>query len=92
MRKTLHEISREFGIPSTTLRSAIFRGKLLAEKAGGIWMINDEGSSFRQYLLTYAPRSDDLFGASGVRERISPTAGTGCTHTPGWQTERGRTT
>ncbi len=71
MRKTLYEISSEYGIPPATLRSAIFRGKLLAEKAGGIWMINDEGSSFRHYLLTYAPRGDDLFDEPFVRERVS---------------------
>jgi hypothetical protein len=61
MRKTVHEISKDYGIPPATLRSAIFRGKLLAEKVGGIRMIDDEGSSFRHYLLTYAPRRDDLF-------------------------------
>ncbi len=69
MRKTVHEISKEYGIPPATLRSAIFRGKLLADKVGGIRMIDDESSSFRLYLLTYAPRGDDLFDDPLVLER-----------------------
>jgi len=69
MRKTVHEISKEYGIPPATLRSAIFRGKLLADKVGGIRMIDDEGSSFRHYLLTYAPRGDDLLDDPFVLEQ-----------------------
>src|SRR5947209_3062439 len=69
MRKTVHEISKDYGIPPATLRSAIFRGKLLAEKVGGIRMIDDEGSSFRHYLLTYAPRGDDLFDDALIVEQ-----------------------
>jgi hypothetical protein len=71
MRKTLHEISKEYGIPPATLRSAIFRRKLRAEKVGGIRMIDDEGTSFQHYLLTYAPRGDDLFDDPLVLERVS---------------------
>jgi hypothetical protein len=74
MRKTLHEISKDYGIPPATLRSAIFRGKLLSEKVGGIRMIDDEGSSFQHYLLTYAPRGDDLFDEPFVRQRVSPSS------------------
>jgi hypothetical protein len=71
MRKTVHEISKEYGIPPATLRSAIFRGKLLAEKVGGIRMIDDEGSSFRHYLLTYTPRGEDLFDDALLLEQIA---------------------
>jgi hypothetical protein len=72
MRKTLHEISKDYGIPPATLRSAIFRGKLHAEKVGGIRMIDDEGSNFRHYLLTYAPRGDDLFDEPLLLEQGAP--------------------
>ncbi len=56
MRKTLHEIEAEHGIPTSTLRAAIHRGILGAEKVGGIRMVDDESRSFKTYLADYKSR------------------------------------
>lgn len=58
MRKTLKEIEQEYFIPAATLRAAISRGLLRAEKAGGIRMIEDSGSDFKHYLSEFKSRSN----------------------------------
>lgn len=58
MRKALREIEVEYGIPSTTLRAAIHRGILQAQKIGGIRMLDDEGDNFREYLAGYRSHSN----------------------------------
>jgi len=58
MRKTLKEIEQEYFIPAATLRAAISRGLLRAEKAGGIRMIDDTGSDFKHYLSEFKSRSN----------------------------------
>ncbi|NWJ46958.1 MAG: ParA family protein [Chloroflexi bacterium] len=57
MRKTLHEIELEHRIPTSTLRAAIHRGILRAEKVGGIRMVDDQSDSFKTYLAEYKSRS-----------------------------------
>ena len=57
MRKTLREIERDHKIPAATLRSAIHRGLLRGEKAGGIRMIDDESVDFKDYVAEYRSRS-----------------------------------
>ncbi|HEX2910560.1 MAG TPA: hypothetical protein VH186_07105 [Chloroflexia bacterium] len=56
MRKTLYEVSLQHSIPANTLRVAIHRGLLDAEKVGHIRMIDDEGESFKKYLAQYNAR------------------------------------
>lgn len=50
MRKTLYEISQEYKITSNTLRVAIHRGLLEAEKIGHIRMVDDSSENFKKYL------------------------------------------
>ena len=57
MRKTLFEISHEHTISSSTLRVAIHRGLLEADKVGHIRMVDDEGESFKKYLAQYNART-----------------------------------
>jgi chromosome partitioning protein len=57
MRKTLREVEQEYGIPTATLRAAIHRGLLRAEKAGGIRMVDDESNDFKSYMAEYKSRS-----------------------------------
>ncbi|NWJ97785.1 MAG: hypothetical protein HXX20_18545 [Chloroflexi bacterium] len=56
MRKTLYEISHEHNIPSNTLRVAIHRGVIEADKVGHIRMIEDESENFKTYLAQYNAR------------------------------------
>ncbi len=56
MRKTLHEIHTHYNIPPGTLRSAISRGQIEADKVGGINFIDDEGDSFQRFLVQYRSR------------------------------------
>jgi chromosome partitioning protein len=56
MRKTLREIEQEHGVPTATLRAAIHRGVIEAEKAGGIRLIDDESKNFKGYLAEYKSR------------------------------------
>jgi hypothetical protein len=56
MRKTLYELSQEHKIPSNTLRVAIHRGLIEADKVGHIRMIDDESENFKKYLAQYNAR------------------------------------
>jgi chromosome partitioning protein len=67
MRKTLREIEQEYSIPTATLRAAIHRGMLRAEKAGGIRLIDDESDSFQTYVADYRGRSGS---GKEVQERV----------------------
>jgi chromosome partitioning protein len=68
MRKTLHEIELEHKIPTSTLRAAIHRRLLKAEKVGGIRMVDDESDSFRAYLAEYRSRPGRELEETGGEE------------------------
>ncbi len=53
MRKALREIELDYGISPNTLRAAIHRGNLKAEKIGGIRMVDDASDNFKEYLAGY---------------------------------------
>jgi chromosome partitioning protein len=78
MRKALREIELEYGIPPTTLRAAIHRGILKAEKVGGIRMVDDESASFKEYLAGYRSHSnrDNLTSGEAGTRRIETGATT----------------
>ncbi|HEX2913482.1 MAG TPA: ParA family protein [Chloroflexia bacterium] len=79
MRKALREIEMEYGIPSTTLRAAIHRNILKAEKVGGIRMVDDESASFKEYLSNYRSQAkrDGLTAADGTEKGVARMAYTG---------------
>ena len=66
MRKTLHEISVEYNIPVGTLRSAIHREQIQADKSGGTRFIDDESANFREYLKNYNPKILDSESSSSL--------------------------
>jgi hypothetical protein len=57
MLLVLFDIERKHGIPPGTMRSAISRGIVQAEKKGGIVMVDDENPTFIAFKQSYRPRS-----------------------------------
>ena len=53
----LAEIKEKHGIPPGTMRSAISRGVVTADKKGSIVRVDDEDPRFVAFQQTYRPRS-----------------------------------
>jgi hypothetical protein len=57
MKLVLLQIKRKYNIPPGTMRSAISRGVVVAEKEGKILMVDDQGETFLAFHQHYRPRS-----------------------------------
>jgi hypothetical protein len=57
MKLVLLQIKRKYNIPQGTMRSAISRGLVAAEKEGKILMVDDQDSTFLAFHQHYRPRS-----------------------------------
>ena len=58
LMKTLAQVSREFNIPLTTLREAVYSGRLSVQKFGRDLVIDTASEAFKQFLENYRPREE----------------------------------
>lgn len=78
MKLVLLQIERMYNIPPGTMRSAISRHVVKAEKEGKILLVDDQEPTFLAFCQQYrprAPRAVSAAGEGGIGKEIAHTVG-----------------